>query len=148
MQRDRQDIAGGLVLGALGAAVAIYAALHYDIGTLRRMGPGFFPVALGMLLALLGLAVARPPLGRVRPSVRVAWPELAAVLAAILIFALGLERLGLVAATFAAALTASVAAPRAGVLWRLALALAITGIAVLIFHAGLAMSLPLWPRVS
>lgn len=31
---------------------------HYTIGTLRQMGPGYFPLALGILLIVLGIIIA------------------------------------------------------------------------------------------
>lgn len=143
--RDRADLAGGLVLAVLGAAVAAYAALHYDIGTLRRMGPGFFPLGLGALLAVLGGSIAFGAAPAQSDKSRIALPELAAILTAILVFALGLERLGLVLTTALTVLIASAAAPRAGLLWRVALAVIITAISVVIFKLALAMTLPLWP---
>ena len=40
-------VGGGFAIGATG----------YTIGTGARMGPGYFPLALGILLALLGIAI-------------------------------------------------------------------------------------------
>ncbi|WP_313135883.1 tripartite tricarboxylate transporter TctB family protein [Paracoccus jeotgali] len=142
--QDRQDLAAGAILAAIGLAVAGYAALHYDIGTPRRMGPGFFPLGLGLALALLGGTVALLRGGQ--PMPRPTLPELVAVLSAIVIFALGVERLGLVLTTFVSVLVASAAAPRGGILWRLLLGCGVCVIAVGVFHLALAMNLPLWPR--
>ena len=36
---------------------AVWAGTSYRIGSLERMGPGFFPVALGVILALAGVAI-------------------------------------------------------------------------------------------
>ncbi|MDO5658443.1 MAG: tripartite tricarboxylate transporter TctB family protein [Paracoccus sp. (in: a-proteobacteria)] len=145
MQRDWHDIAGGFALAAIGAAVAIYAAASYDLGSLRRMGPGFFPVMLGGLLAALGLVIALPAFGRAGEESPVALKELAAVLASVALFAFGLYRVGLVPATVASVLVASLAAPRGGVIWRLVLAVVVAGLTVLIFAVLLRMTLPLWP---
>ena len=41
----------------LGAGAAVVGS-RYDIGTLRRMGPGFFPTVLGILLAFIGVLIA------------------------------------------------------------------------------------------
>lgn len=38
--------------------VAISEGQRYGIGTLTRMGPGFFPVALGAVLIFLGILIA------------------------------------------------------------------------------------------
>ncbi|RDK08014.1 hypothetical protein DN412_22955 [Cupriavidus lacunae] len=37
---------------------AVAAGLQYHTGTLSHMGPGFFPVAVGALLALVGVLIA------------------------------------------------------------------------------------------
>ncbi|PWE31473.1 hypothetical protein C4N9_00130 [Pararhodobacter marinus] len=51
-----RDTLGGLLMIALGLAAAVIGR-GYDLGTLRQMGAGWFPVALGILLAVLGLGV-------------------------------------------------------------------------------------------
>lgn len=148
MQRDWPDLCGGLALAALGAAAAGWAVAHYDIGTLRQMGPGFFPTVLGAVLVLLGLMVALPALQRVAAPPRLDIGVVVAVLAAILIFGLGLSRLGLAGATALSVLVASIPAPRAGWRWRIVLCLAVAALTVLVFSVGLRMTLPVWPRLS
>lgn len=148
MQRDWPDLCGGLALAALGAAAAGWAAAYYDIGTLRQMGPGFFPVVLGAVLVLLGLLVALPALNRGAEPPRLDIGVVVAVLAAILIFGLGLSRLGLAGATALSVLVATIPAPRTGWRWRIGLCLAVAALTVLVFSVGLRMTLPVWPRLS
>ena len=50
------DLVAGGIFVALGLAFAI-GARSYELGTAFRMGPGYVPLVLGGLLALLGLAV-------------------------------------------------------------------------------------------
>lgn len=52
-----RDYCGGALMFALGAGAAGYGST-YTVGTLARMGPGYFPVSLGLILALCGLAIA------------------------------------------------------------------------------------------
>lgn len=54
--RKRDFYAGGLML-MLGLGIALKGAT-YRPGTLMHMGPGFLPTALGVLLVLLGIAIA------------------------------------------------------------------------------------------
>ncbi|WBU65287.1 tripartite tricarboxylate transporter TctB family protein [Paracoccus aerodenitrificans] len=145
MQRDWPDIWGGAVLAVTGLCVAIWSGLRLDFGTLRAMGPGFFPTVLGVALAMLGVAVAVPALRRGAEPVPVRLGDLAAVIASILIFGLGMEWLGMVPACFIAVLTASVPAPCKGWLWRLVLAVAVTAVTFVVFELGLQMGLPVWP---
>ncbi|MBS0317994.1 MAG: tripartite tricarboxylate transporter TctB family protein [Proteobacteria bacterium] len=64
----RKDYYGGALMVVIGVAAA-YAATGYHLGTLARMGPGFFPFALGVLLALIGVAVAISARGDDAPEV-------------------------------------------------------------------------------
>lgn len=148
MKRDWTDILSGAALALLGLSVALYAASRLDFGTPRNMGPGFFPVSLGVLLALLGAVIAVPAWMRGGDPVRIRWSDAAAVMAAILIFGLGIAYLGLVAACFAAVLAASLPAPHPGWRWRVVVACAITGLVYVVFILGLRMGLPVWPRLS
>jgi uncharacterized membrane protein YhdT len=57
----RDYYAGGLML-LLGVGAAV-TGTGYKFGTLARMGPGFMPVMLGIVLAFLGLLIAATALG-------------------------------------------------------------------------------------
>jgi putative Ca2+/H+ antiporter (TMEM165/GDT1 family) len=52
----RDFYAGGLMV-LLGLFIALKGA-SYRAGTLMHMGPGFLPTALGVILVLLGIAIA------------------------------------------------------------------------------------------
>jgi hypothetical protein len=147
MRRDWPDILGGLVLALIGVLALAWTLIHYDLGTLRQMGPGFFPAVLGALLTGLGLIVALPAMGREGEAPRIDVASGASVLAAILIFGFGLRYLGLAGATFVSVFFASLAAPHPGWIWRGMLAAAITILTVAVFSYGLRMTLPLWPRL-
>jgi hypothetical protein len=140
-----RDLIAGGVLAAFGVFVALYATHHYDIGTPSSMGPGFFPVALGWLLAGLGAVIA---LMSLRKTVQVLHPPpvslraLLAIAAAILVFSLLVERLGLVPATVALTFVAVFA--ERPVRWRRTLLLAggLSLLSWLVFTVGLGMTLP------
>ena len=147
MRRDWPDIWGGLALAAFGASASGWALAHYEIGTLRQMGPGFFPAVLGAALAALGVIVALPAWWRAGAPTPVQPQAAAAVLASILIFGFGVTRLGLLGATALSVLVATAPAPRAGWKWRILLTAAVTALTVLVFSFGLQMTLPLWPHL-
>jgi hypothetical protein len=109
------------------------------------MGPGFFTALLGGAIEVLGLMIAVPAWARGGATVHIAWKDAAAVLVAILVFATGLERGGLVLVTVATVLIGSLAAPDRRIGWRLVLAATVTALSVLVFHFGLRMTVPLWP---
>jgi hypothetical protein len=54
-KHNRDYYGGGLML--LFGLGAVWEGMSYRIGSLGRMGPGFFPVALGVILALTGVAI-------------------------------------------------------------------------------------------
>jgi hypothetical protein len=52
----RQDFIGGVLALAFGAFM-LAKALAYPMGSMLRMGPGFFPAALSALIIILGAAL-------------------------------------------------------------------------------------------
>lgn len=78
-------------------------AQRYAVGSLTQMGPGYFPAALGLVLATLGggcivqgfLSQTPDPVGtiRIEPFIMIT--------ASVISFALLIERAGMVVATFA-----------------------------------------------
>lgn len=135
----------GGILALLGLGVAGYAGTLYDFGSLRRMGPGFFPVVLGLSLAALGLVIAIPALNRAGKTQSFAWRETVGIVGAVLLFGLFLERLGIVVTTAGTLFLATLVAPRGGIAWRLVLTLAVTGLTWALFILGLNMAIPVWP---
>jgi hypothetical protein len=164
---------------ALGLAFAV-ASSRYELGTALQMGPGYYPLVLGGLLAALGVGVAVEGLLRrrvphdapVREPVPAAvagddaggrdpdgenldggdpdgdargpvpWRAMALVVAAIVVFALGVRALGLVPALLLATFLAALAGRRDAV--RAAgVAVGLTVLCVLIFVVALQLRLPL-----
>ena len=147
LRRDYRDIAGGAVLMAVGIGFAWYAVQSYNVGSLRRMGPGAFPAGLGVILAVLGLLQAVPAFFRagVMPEIRV-WSPIF-VLAGLAGFALVIRPFGLVPAVFAVILVSSLADLRIRPVSIGALATGMALLTWLVFGVGLGMSVPMfrWP---
>lgn len=120
--RKPRDFWSGAVFFGLGVAAALIA-MDYGLGTARKMGPGYFPLALGILLALIGLAlVARSLVGsREPPLPAFKWAPLAMVIGAVMLFGLIVRGAGLVPAV----LLIAVASARASGSFRLLPALLI-----------------------
>ncbi len=109
--RDIHDVIGGAAMGVIGTGFAVYGHVHYAMGTSARMGPGYFPIVLGWLLAVLGLLVALPALWRQGTPIVVQWKNLAFSVASLLVFAVLLRTGGIILAAFTASLVALVPAP-------------------------------------
>ena len=145
--RNRRDFWSGIMFAALGIAFVIFAQ-EYQMGTPARMGPGFFPTALGALLALLGLAVVWRSMATGSEQTRlepVGWRELTRILSAILLFALALPYLGIVVSIV---LLVGVGASASHEFrWKetLASAFVLLALSWLVFVRGLELQFPVWP---
>jgi hypothetical protein len=142
--KDMQDVVGGLAVTALGIFAAIYAQ-KYEFGDLNRMGPGYFPVALGVVLALLGLLIAIPAFMRQGEPIVVKWKTFALVLGSIAAFALTLKVLGLILATALSVMISSLADNETRWKGRILLAIGVAAVTYLVFGFALGMVLPAWP---
>jgi len=144
LQNPRDFLAGLLFMSFGGAALAI--SHSYTIGTAARMGPGYFPRALGILLIVLGALLSlRGFRASLEPQPEWHWRPLAVVLAGVGLFALTAQWLGLVLGGLALVFLSSAASPEPR--WKEALASGvIQGVATAaVFVYGLGIPLPVWP---
>lgn len=137
---DPTDALAGAVFLAFGLWFGTVSLLRLEIGTAFRMGPGYAPLVLSGVLALLGLLILASSL-RAAPegTGRVAWRGLALLLPAPILFGLAVRPLGFVPAVFLAVLLASFASPRMRPWQALALAAAVTVFATAVFSYGLGL---------
>jgi Tripartite tricarboxylate transporter TctB family len=96
--RNPRDFWAGAIYVAL-AIVVIWIGRDYELGTSARMGPGYFPTALGSLLAILGLvSIARSFIRPGEAISAIAWRPLTLVLGSTVLFGLLLPRAGVLVA--------------------------------------------------
>ena len=104
-----QDFWSGLLFAAIGAAGA-YMSRDLAFGALTRMGPGFLPTVLSWALIGVGALVTLRSFtlqgGQIQPSM---WRPQILIIAAIILFALLIERVGLVPTVLAVIIVASFA---------------------------------------
>jgi len=145
--RLTKDLLSGLMFLAFGAGAAVIAH-GYNFGTPARMGSGFFPVVIGVIIAIMGLVLIVRSL--LKPASDEAVGEfqfrpLVFISAAIVIFGVLIEDAGLIA-SLAALIVVARLAGREGSLLELALMVAVLiAIAVGIFVYGLNIRLKLGP---
>ena len=143
-RRALKDILAGGIFIALGLEFA-FGALAYSIGTPLRMGPGYVPLVLGGLLAILGVAVIVKGFmaGEGEEIGTPDWRAVILVAAALFFFGITVRGLGVVGALFGASLMAALA--RSQTSWKeaLAIAIGITVLSVVIFIFALQLRLPL-----
>lgn len=143
--RSPRDFWAGLIFIAIALAFIVLSR-QYSLGNMHRMGPGLFPTLVGSLLAGLGALIALRALAFDGPPVPgfQARPILVS-LAAIGLFGVTLQWLGLVAAIAVLVLCGALAS-RESRLWEsAALALALIAFSVAVFVWLLGLPIPLWP---
>ena len=135
-----------MMLIGLGASLE---GLTYKLGTLTHMGPGFFPVALGVILVVLGMLIAatavagRPAGDHGTLSKRSEWWGWFCIIAGpILFIILGLYG-GMVPAAFACVFVTALGDRTATLKGSLTLAAAVTTFAVFLFYYLLRIPFPL-----
>jgi hypothetical protein len=116
------------------------------------MGPGYFPLVLGALLAVLGgVIVGKGVLEGAEEAIgTVPWRAIVLILGAILFFGLTVRGLGLVPSTFVATLMSTFASRRTTVVGAALVTVGLTVLCVLIFVVALSLRLPLvgpWIRL-
>jgi len=144
---QRQNVLGGLLLVAFGALGLVLGA-SLDMGTARRMGPGFFPRVLSWLLIAIGGAIAAQ--GAVasdgETATRITWRPLVLITIAVVAFQFLIDRAGLIAATAAVVGLGAVAGRDARATEVAALALIMAVCVAVLFVYVLNLPLPLWGR--
>ncbi len=143
--RNPKDFWAGVLFMLVGAA-AIVLGSRYNLGTAARMGPGYFPRILGMLLVGLGAIVAVRALrldGAPIPAWR--WWSTLVVLGSVVLFGLIVNSVGLALSTVILIVLASAASSEFR--WKEALVSGIflAALAVGVFIVGLKLQLPIWP---
>jgi hypothetical protein len=145
--RNNRDFLAGLLFMVIGGLAAVLAR-DFPMGTTMRMGPGYFPTALGIILFLFGVYV----LGRgVRSRVQVrgewGWRPLALITLSIVVFGLLLERLGVLPTAVLMFFVAAAAGREFRFMEVLILAVVMTAFSILVFIWGLKLPYPLLPGV-
>ena len=130
------------------AVVAILAARGYSSGTAGKMGPGYFPLLLGGLLAALGaILIARSLVLSGEPVARFHVVPLAIVAAAVCLFGVMIEPLGLVLSLAVLTLLSARAGAQFRLLETVALAAALIVFSVGVFVYALGLPLNIWPSL-
>jgi len=148
--RNQKDFVAGLLFLLVGLGFA-YASAQYRLGTPARMGPGFFPLALGSLLALFGGGVMFGALGRSdEDGGRLSgfnFRSLIAIVLATIVFAWMIRPAGVLATVAVVAVIASFAATKVPLRVAFANVAIQMVIAYAVFHYLLGLQIPVLPTV-
>jgi hypothetical protein len=153
---SQKDFFAGLMFTVVGIAFAI-GATNFTVGNAARMGPGYFPMLLGIVLTGLGLLVTLQSFKSKAtdgdPIGRFAWRPLGFIIGANLVFgvllvgvpALGIPAFGLIVAIYALVLVAGYARPNCSFKESLVLATILAVGSYGAFVYALKLQFPVWP---
>jgi len=146
--KSEKDFWSGIMFLVVGIVFAV-GANNYSMGTGARPGPGYFPLILSVILAILGAIMLFKSLTIETeggdPIGKIAWRPLLVIVGAIAIFGAMLPRLGLFITVPVLIIIVSFAGDEFK--WRgvIIAAVSLTAFSWLIFVAGLSLTIPLWP---
>jgi hypothetical protein len=156
MIKSQKDFYSGLMFMLIGGAFA-WGATSYSVGTGARMGPGYFPLLLGIVLAVLGAGILFYSLVEHtedgEPVGKFAWRPIVFVLGANVAFgillaglpSLGVPAMGLILAIYALVIIASMAGDHFVLKDVLILATILSVGSYLAFIVLLKLQMPVWP---
>jgi uncharacterized membrane protein len=140
---SNKDFWAGLMLIAIGAAAALIAR-SYPFGTALRMGPGYFPVVLGGVLIVFGLAILA---GSLRSGEHIAgsWSLRALIILplSLILFGVLMQYAGFVPAMLVLIFGSATASSEFRLIEVLLFALGLTALSVVVFVWGLGLPYPL-----
>jgi hypothetical protein len=154
--KSQKDFFAGLMFMGVGVAFA-WGATTYSVGTGARMGPGYFPLMLGIFLALLGTAITFVALVSQRVGGdkigKWAFKPLFFVIAANLLFgvclgglpSIGIPAVGMMVGIYVLTFVASMAEKGMKVKATFILATVLAVISYVAFVKVLKLQFPVWP---
>jgi hypothetical protein len=134
------ELIAGLIAIALGVFAAI-TATSYPFGTIQSMGPGFVPFWLGVILAAMGVGIIVVE-GRKSDAEELDIPGLRPLLAisgSVLIFALTIDRFGLLPSVFLTSFVATISESKMNPGRSLIVSVALAAISLVVFQYGLGL---------
>lgn len=136
---NRADAAAGLFFMLAGGVFGAQS-LGLEIGTALRMGPGFFPLVLAVVLILLGLLILASAFRSVGEDIgATAWRGMMFILPAPIFFGLTVRGLGFVPSIFLTTLVAAMASFKMKVWPAILLAIGVTVFCTLVFSYALGL---------
>jgi hypothetical protein len=144
MQR-RRDVIGGLIVMTIGTGFLTVGS-DLDMGSSFRMGPGYFPNVLSVVMIALGLAITglalRCPKGE-GGSTPLPWRGLLLIIGAAVFFGFAVRGLGLAPVLLGVVLASAWASRYAAVRTSVSLAAGVAAFCTFLFIQMLGLPLPL-----
>jgi hypothetical protein len=145
--RNQKDLWSAVMFVIFGVLFIVWST-EYQFGNTQRMGPGYFPTILGILLVLLGILVALPALKADAEEThvdKIGWRGLLVILGSVILYAILLPRLGFVIAMASLVIISAMASKE--FTWKAALlsVIVLGAFSYVVFVKGLELQFPVWP---
>jgi Tripartite tricarboxylate transporter TctB family len=142
--KSPQDVGSGVVFLLIGLA-GLGFGRDLAFGTAGRMGPGYFPMLLSALIIVVGLVVAFKGLTIEGPPIEpVQLRPICFIVAAILIFGLLIDSIGLALTAILLTIFAAYARPEVNLRETIVLGVGLALFTVVVFVYVLGQALPAW----
>ena len=154
--KSQRDFFSGLMFMGVGIAFA-WGATNYTVGTGARMGPGYFPLMLGILMTVIGAIIMfKATVVETESGDKIgkwAWKPLSLILLANFTFgvllgglpSLGIPAMGLIIAIYALTIISSLAGEHFNIKSVLALATVLAVGSYVAFIWALKLQIQVWP---
>ena len=143
MQINTRDVAAGLLFIAIGGFFALNSWFNLRMGTALNMGPGYFPLLLGLILIGFGVAIAVNAVNKPAELIgKVSIRGIVLVIGAVLVFGFTARRLGLGPSLFVTTFMASMSTERATLISSILLSIGLSVFCVLVFVYALGLPYP------
>ena len=154
--KSQKDFFSGLMFLGIGIAFA-WGATNYTVGTGARMGPGYFPLMLGILMTVIGAIIMfKATVVETESGDKIgkwAWKPLSLILLANFTFgvllgglpSLGIPAMGLIIAIYALTIISSLAGEHFNIKSVLALATVLAVGSYVAFIWALKLQIQVWP---
>ncbi len=142
-----RDYYGGALMILIGLGT-LFGGMKYHLGTLEEIGSGFFPTAVGAILAVVGVAIAlsasSPTTDEERARSAPEWRGWSCIIGGTVAFVVLGVYGGLVPATFAIVFISALGDKKTTVKQAFLLAIALVAVSAIVFHWALELELPLF----
>ncbi len=146
---NNRDFWSGIMFISVGVYFA-WSATQYSLGAGGRMGPGFFPLAVGLATVFVGLFISLRALILRRADKRIgqiAWRPLIVISIALIVFAFSLPTLGVLVATVLLILISVLAKPGYSIWRKVIFSVIASLLTYVVFVRLLQMNLPAYPSI-
>jgi len=147
--KNPKDFWSGVMFMSIGLAFAIIVKVfEYPMGSGARMGPGYFPFVLGIVMTLLGVAIIIESMATEGgPISKFAWRPLAFILGAVVIFGLIVKFAGMAVSIVILVAVSAFGGHEFKLKEVLIAGVCLAFFSVLVFVYGLKLPFPVWPPI-